>query len=95
VNQVNDFDGTTYRALITLQGSLNSLGDSIKNDPTNLGSLKPAFNQATADYNTAMAFWKTYHAAAAAGQAADQQGTADALAKAQNDVSNLKGQVTK
>lgn len=85
VNQVNDFDGTTYRSLITLQASLNSLKGSIQADPTNLSSLKPALNQAISDYNLAQAAWKVYHTTQA-----NQQDVTDSLNKAQSDVTNLQ-----
>jgi hypothetical protein len=91
VNQVNDFDGQTYRSLIGLSSSLDSLKASIKADPQNLGSLQPSVDAAGDKYNLAMAAWKTYHATAtAANQLAAQQ----ALANAQTSIDALKTQVT-
>ena len=90
VNQVNDFDGQTYRSLIILQGALNSLGSSIKADPANLNSLKPAFNQASGDYNLAQAAWRIYHSTQS-----NQQDVTETLNKAQADVTNLQKEVQK
>ncbi len=85
VNAVNAFDETSYRALVTLQGSLNSLRTSIAADPTNLSSLKPALNQAIGDYNIAESAWKIYHSSQS-----NQQDVTDTLNKAQSDVSKLQ-----
>lgn len=85
VNQVNDFDGTTYRSLIALQASLNSLKASIQGNTANLGSLKPALNKAISDYNLAQAAWKIYHTTQS-----NQQDVTDSLTKAQTDITNLQ-----
>lgn len=88
VNAVNAFDETSYRTLITIQGSLNSLKASIAADPSNLSSLKPALNQAIADYNISMSAWKIYHATQT-----NQQTVTETLNKAQADVANLQTKV--
>jgi hypothetical protein len=90
VNQVNDFDGASYRALVVLQASLNSLKSSIDSDPDHLGSLKPSLNAAIASYDTAISFYKVYHAT----QSNQAQVTAS-LNAAQTALSGLQAQVTK
>lgn len=90
VNQVNAFDGTSYRTLMVLQASLNSLKSSIQNDSANLGSLKPALNNALTDYNLAVAAWKIYHTTQA-----NQQTVTEALNKTQGDVNSLQTAVKK
>ena len=86
--QVNDFDGQSYRSLMTFQASLDSLKADIAKDPTNLTTLKPIVNQAGADYNLAMTTWQVYHAAAVAGQAtsAQQAAVANSLNTVQADL---------
>jgi len=90
INSVNAFDSTSYRSLITLQASLNSLKASIAADSTNLGSLKPTLNQAIADFNVAQTAWKIYHATQS-----NQQDVTDTLNKTQGDISNLQSKVGK
>lgn len=73
---VNQFDQDSYATLMAAQASLNSLKQSVAQDPANLASLKPILNQAISDYNIAEAAWQVYHAAAQAGSATTAQQTA-------------------
>ncbi len=90
INAVNSFDETSYRSLVTLQGSLNSLKASIAADPTNLNSLKPALNQAIADFDIAQSAWKIYHSTQS-----NQQTVTETLNKTQTDITNLQAKVGK
>jgi hypothetical protein len=91
VDQINTFDGDTYRSLILVQASLDSLkADIAKN--SQLAYLQPSVDQAGQQYNVAMLAWKTYHAAATA---ANQQAAAQALARVQASVKTLSTQVPK
>lgn len=68
--QINAFDGATYDTLVTVQAALKQATA----EATQFPQFKPQINQAAAAYDTAIAAFKTYHAAAAAGTAtADQQ----------------------
>lgn len=84
---VNQFDQDSYKALLAVQASLNSLNASYKANPTALASIRPALDQAAVDYNAAIVLWNAYHAAATA---ANYTSLNTALTKVQLDVSNVK-----
>lgn len=58
---LNQFDQTTYDALIVVQASLNAAKPIVA---ASYPTLKPTLNQAIAAYNTAEAAYRVYHTTA-------------------------------
>jgi hypothetical protein len=87
----NQFDSDSYKTLVAVQATLNSLNTSYKANPTGLASLKPTLDQAASDYNIAEALWQAYHSAALSGMASTTQQTAlsTSLTKVQNDLASV------
>lgn len=83
---VNQFDQDSYKTLVAVQASINSLNQSYRANPTGLASLKPILDQAATDYNLAELTWQTYHTAATL---ANQQAVTAALNKVQADLASV------
>ena len=83
---VNQFDQDSYKTLIAVQATINSLNKSYHDNPTGLATLKPILDQAAVDYNAAELIWQTYHAAATA---ANQAAVTAALTRVQSDLANV------
>lgn len=82
---VNQFDQDSYKTLVAVQATIESLNNSYKSNPS-LASLKPVLDQAATDYNLAELAWQAYHGAATA---ANQAAVTAALSKVQADLASV------
>ena len=85
---VNQFDADSYKTLMVIQASYNSLLSSYKANPTGLTNLKAPLDQIAQDYNLAESAWQAYHATAVATTPPSPAVTA-ALNKVQSDISKV------
>jgi hypothetical protein len=84
---LNQFDATSYTALMGAQAVLNSVKADIDKLPP---AAKPALNKAIASYNVAEAAWQAYHA----GKTDDQATLTKAISQATGDVASLLTQIS-